>query len=80
MVVVGIPGAEGPAGPPSGFHTHVQASASALWTVNHNLGRRPIVQVETVGGALMVADVIHISNNTFQVAFDSPSSGVAGYI
>jgi hypothetical protein len=70
----------GPAGPPGNGevqYTHTQAVASATWTVNHNLGYRPAVSVLSVGGALMLAEVIHISANQAQVFFDSPTAGQA---
>ena len=70
----------GPAGPPGNGevqYTHTQAVASATWTVNHNLGYRPAVAALSVGGALMLAEVIHISVNQAQVFFDSPTAGQA---
>lgn len=45
------------------------------WIVNHNLGRRPAVEVYTSGGALMFADVLHLNTNAVQITFDEPISG-----
>ena len=45
------------------------------WIVNHNLGRRPAVEVYTSGGALVFADVLHLNTNTVQITFDEPISG-----
>lgn len=70
----------GPPGSPGNgevAYTHTQASASALWTVNHNLGYRPSVNVLSVGGRLMVADVLHVSSNQVTVSFDQPTAGLA---
>jgi hypothetical protein len=41
--VIALPGT-------SGGYTHTQAVASAVWTINHNLGFSPNVQARTVGG------------------------------
>jgi hypothetical protein len=56
-----------------------QAVAAATWVVNHNLGRRPNVGVFSVGGALMWTEVLHVSDNQFQVLFDSAVAGYAIY-
>ena len=45
------------------------------WVVNHNLGRRPAVEVYTSGGASMFADVLHLNTNTVQITFDDPIAG-----
>lgn len=55
---------------------HTQSSASALWTVNHNLGDRPAaVAVLTAGGVEMDADVRHVSVNQLTVGFASAITG-----
>ena len=61
----------------AGGFTHTQGSAATVWTVNHNLGRRPIVAVFTVGGAEMDAEIIHVSNNQLTVNFASAQAGSA---
>ena len=43
-------------------------------TVTHNLGYKPLVQINSADG-LEDASVIHDSNNQFTVSFDSPQSG-----
>lgn len=70
----------GPAGPPGNGevqYTHTQSVASDTWTVNHNLGYRPAVSVLSVGGKLMLADVVHTSANQAVVSFDQPTPGQA---
>lgn len=62
------------AGGDTGF-TMVQASGSATWTVNHNLGFRPDVSVLTPGGSEMIAEVVHISINQLRVYFSAPKTG-----
>ena len=57
-----------------------QASPLATWTINHNLGRTPIVQVFSVGGMELLADVINPTANQTQVRFASPTAGYARLI
>ena len=40
-------GPQGPAGDAMAAYDHVQASPASTWTVNHNLGRIPIVGVRS---------------------------------
>jgi hypothetical protein len=75
----GSQGEQGPSGVAQSYR-FPQSTPSALWTVNHNLGRRPIVQLETIGGLVMIGGIIHVSDNIFQVSFDEPTTGVASYI
>jgi len=70
------PGSGGAAG---GFNFN-QFTPSALWTINHNLGLKPVVQVFSVGGVEILADVIHLSPNQTQVRFASPTAGYARLI
>lgn len=52
-------------------------SESSSWVVNHNLGRKPIVTLLTVGGVEMIAEVIHTNTNQLTVYFASPIAGKA---
>lgn len=70
---------QGPEGAGYRQYEHQQPAASAVWTVAHNLGFRPAVQVLSVGGLEMMAEVVHLSANVFQVLFDSPEAGSATY-
>lgn len=84
VVIVSRTGTRGAPGVDSGSAVlpfeHVQASASASWNVNHNLGRRPIVSVYSIGGVEITADVVHISVNQLQVNFAAPFAGFARLI
>lgn len=71
---VGEMGPPGPAGTLEG--TFDEAFPEALaWTVNHNLGRYPLVGVLTTGGAEVDADILHISANQLAVYFAVPFGG-----
>ena len=57
-------------------YEHVQSTASAVWTVNHNLGRRPAaVAVLSPGGVEVNAAVTHVSVNQLIVTFSAPAVG-----
>jgi hypothetical protein len=74
--VIGPPGRDG-AQP----YEHVQASASASWIVNHNLGRWPsAVTVVTTGGVEVTGDVTHVSTAQCVIAFAQPFAGRARVI
>lgn len=52
--------------------------ASALqWTINHNLGFRPAVDLYDSLGAKIQGEVQHASVNTTIVSFNTPTAGFA---
>lgn len=77
----GPQGLTGPAGPPgtaSGTaYEYIQSTPSSTWIVNHNLGYKPCVDILSVGGMVVEAEIVHISVNQFQVYLVSPIAGVA---
>lgn len=76
--ILRIMGRDGTAG--SGgdkFYDHDQMSASALWTVNHNLNKYPSVTVVDSGGALVEGYVTYISVNQLTVSFTGANAGHA---
>ncbi len=55
----------------------MQFTAAPVWTVAHNLGRMPnAVQVRTMGGIVVDADIRHQDENVLRVHFDAPIDGV----
>lgn len=52
-------------------------ASSVLWTINHNFGRQVGVSVYTVGGVLIVAEIINVSVNQVTVNFDTATAGYA---
>lgn len=78
---VGATGATGPqgvAGTPS-FQFN-QASPALVWTINHNLGFKPVVSTYSVGGAEFTSQVVHVSNNQVQVLLTSALAGFSRLI
>ena len=60
-----------------GNYQHTQSVSADTWTVNHNLNRHPNITLTSVGGKLMVADILHTSINQVLVYFDQPTTGLA---
>lgn len=56
---------------------HVQTQAAAIWTVNHNLGYKPSVELRTTGGVRFVAGIYHISDNHLEVRNNWAIAGTA---
>lgn len=71
-VIVGKPG------PPGGMtYTHTQSIAAVVWTVAHNLGRRPSVAVTDHLGNQIWPDVRWVDDNLVQVTHGTPFTGFA---
>lgn len=75
-VVQGEKGDKGPSGNAAIHYEHLQSIASTEWIVNHNLGLRPQVNVLSLGGVTMWAEVVHSSLNQTVVYFDDPQTGI----
>ena len=76
-VEIEVPGPPGPPGSGATSYLHTQSGPSQSWTVNHNLGFRPSVELFTTGWQEMAADVVHVSMNQFIVTFNQPTAGFA---
>lgn len=70
-------GVQGPPGKSGDSYTHTQTAASAVWTINHNLGFRPAIALLTDGGAVIEAEIGHASENTAVVTLSQPLVGTA---
>lgn len=46
-----------------GGYEHTQTVAQNTWTINHNLGYRPAVQLVGTNGSVFHADISHTSVN-----------------
>lgn len=56
---------------------YTQSVASATWTVNHNMGKRPSVSIVDSSGDEVIAEVNHVSTNQLVITFSTAFSGVA---
>ena len=77
VVAVAQQGPRGPQGAPGSGSVHLQLSAELTWTINHNLGIRPGVDITDTGGMAVNADVLHTSVNQTVVSFVVPTAGIA---
>lgn len=73
----GVVGLQGAAGSGDKHYEHTQSTPSAVWTIIHNLGKRPAVTVIDSGGNEWQSAVEHISVNQCVVRFTYPFSGSA---
>jgi len=80
VVTVGPPGIQGPPGPVGEPYVHVQSSAAATWTINHNLGYRPSAELMDAGSREIDGDVYHPTVNQTVVIFNVPLAGTARLI
>jgi len=58
-------------------YTHSQGLPNNVWTINHNLGRRPSVNVADSAGTLMEGAVEYIDENNLTITFNNGFSGEA---
>lgn len=79
-----VPQAEG--GAPSSItpyrlsYTHTQSVPAILWTVAHNLGFHPVVQVFDINGLEMDAVVAHLDLNNTEISLSSAMRGEARFV
>jgi hypothetical protein len=76
-IEVAISALQGAIAPSNVKYLHTQSSDSDTWTVNHNLGARPLLLVYSVGWVEVDASVTHVSDNQSIVQFNTAQSGFA---
>lgn len=64
------------------YYNHTQSSPATTWTINHNLGCKPVVEVmvDIGGGArekIYPQKVLHVSDNQTQLTFSVQRTGAA---
>jgi hypothetical protein len=69
--------AAGGAGEGDKNYVHNQSVLAASWSVAHNLGKYPAVEVVDSGGSLVLPDVVYVDVNHVQLDFASPNTGKA---
>lgn len=77
MIENGAPGRPGPPGQGGSTYTHTQSAPAAVWTVAHNLARRPSVTVVDHLGNTLIADVLYVNDNIVQVTHSVALIGAA---
>ena len=80
QITVASPGPQGPAGaftPADIAYTHTQAISSAVWTINHNLGFRPVGIVLDSAGTQCEGTISYPTVNQMVITFTSAFTGNA---
>jgi hypothetical protein len=67
----------GPQGPAGAGYLHQQTSSSTTWTINHNLGFRPAVELFDSGSQEIEGDVSHPSINQAIITVNPATTGSA---
>lgn len=68
-------GPQGPAG--SGAYVHTQTTVSSTWTINHNMGFYPSVELLDTGSQEIDGEISHPSVNQTVVTLNPASAGFA---
>jgi hypothetical protein len=72
---------QGPQGPSGGAaFVYLQATPATVWTINHNLGYRPSVELLDAGSQEIDGEVAHPSVNQTVVTLNPASAGLARLI
>jgi hypothetical protein len=74
-ITVSAPGPQGPAA--NIFYSHVQAVASVVWTINHNLNGEPTAVVLDSAGTQCEGTFSYPSKNQMVITFTSAFTGTA---
>lgn len=73
--------AQGPQGPAGGSaFVYQQVAPATTWTINHNLGYKPSVELLDSGSQEIDGEVAHPSNNQTIVRLNPASAGLARLI
>lgn len=80
VIIPGPQGIPGLSGADLSTYIHTQVNPAITWTINHNLGIKPSVELLNTGSQEIEGDVIHTSTNQVIVQFTSPIAGTARLI
>lgn len=73
----GEQGDQGPAGVGTGYYVYDQIVSSEVWTIVHNLGYFPSVNVVDTANTVVLGSIEYVDVNTVRVRFSAPFSGTA---
>lgn len=77
VVTATTAGPQGPKGEAGAGYNHQQSTASTTWTINHNLGFRPSVELLDSGSQEIEGEVSHPSVNQTVVTLTLATAGLA---
>jgi len=59
------------------YHRHEQGISSALWSITHNMGKRPSVTTTDSAGTRVYGEVKYSDENSLTITFSAAFSGYA---
>lgn len=85
QVSINVSVGQGPAGPPGEAfegtgdlnYVHTQSAASAVWTINHGLGKYPSVVAIDSAGTQWEGEVTYLNDDSLTIEFSVPFGGTA---
>ena len=80
VVTVTTAGPQGPGGGAGAAYVNTQASPATTWTINHNLGFRPSVELLDSGSQEIDGDIAHPTTNQTVVTLNPATAGLARLI
>lgn len=58
-------------------YVHTQSTPLAVWTITHDLEKKPSVRIEDLAGNDIIAEIDYVDLNTITIVFAIPLSGTA---
>lgn len=58
-------------------YIHDQGTSSIVWTIVHNLDKRPSATVVDTAGTVVSGEISYVSNNEIEINFNNAFSGKA---
>jgi hypothetical protein len=58
-------------------YTHIQSTPEAVWTVTHNLGKKPSVVVVDSADTVVMGEIEYLTTNSVRLTFVGAFSGKA---
>lgn len=77
VITASTAGPQGPKGDAGAGYAFTQSTSSAMWTINHNLGYKPSVDIYDSGSQQIQAEISHPSVNQTVILLTAPTAGFA---
>lgn len=77
VITASTAGPQGPKGDAGAGYAFTQSTSSATWTINHNLGYKPSVDIYDSGSQQIQAEISHPSVNQTVILLTTPTAGFA---
>jgi len=66
-------------GPPNTWFHFTQGNPTAIWVINHTMGRYPAVTIVDSAGSVIEGDIHYVSASQLTITFSAPFAG-EGYL